>query len=538
MRKTIICILCAVITLSFGAASFAGRPGRYVYKHVIVVGIDGAGNFKLRTSTPNMDRIFEKGASTTLCRASIPTISAQNWGSMLIGVTPQTHKLTNEIISQQTYKNDRYPTVFRLIRDAMPDARLGSFCNWNPINFGIVEQDQRVDFATANDPALTVQITKYIIEEKPEFLFIQFDNVDHAGHTYGYGSDKYLETLTLTDRYVGIIYDAIKGAGILEDTLFIVTADHGGMGYGHGGVTDEEKYVFFGAVGKTVIRNKALDLYSRDLAAIVCRALGVKSNPEWDSYVPRKLFSDDPSPKGRPRAAAPVPHKNAPTPSGSKALAGSMEAAVKHLRCAFMFDGSLNCAFGSETLRAVGNPTFEEGWYGQGVRLDDKSYISFPDLTFGDKSFSVCLFVKQDDGLGGDPAVFSNKDWSNGYHKGFVYCYRGTFKFNAGDGDKVRSDFDYVYPEAPEGRWTHVVLSVDREKGAVDYYSDFVLQSSDLLAEGLKGVSFDSGLPFNLGSDGTETPQYKFRGVFDDLLIFDKALTREEVQTLKEYYNG
>ncbi|MBP5274139.1 MAG: alkaline phosphatase family protein [Abditibacteriota bacterium] len=536
MRRTVIFLLCAVILLSFGAASFAAR--QYVYKHVIVVGIDGAGNFKLRTPTPNMDSIFEKGASSTMCRASIPTISAQNWGSMLIGVTPQTHKLTNEIISRKAYKSDRWPTVFRLIRDAMPGARLGSFCNWNPINYGIVEQDLQVDFATADDAALTLQITNYIIEKKPEFLFIQFDNVDHAGHTYGYGSEKHLETLTQTDRYVGIIYDAIKGAGILEDTLFIVTADHGGIGYGHGGVTDEEKYVFFGAAGRTVIRNKDLDLYSRDLAAIVCRALGVKPNPGWDSYVPRKLFSDDPSPRQRPKAAAPAPHKNAPTPTGSKALTGSMESAAKLLRCAFMFDGSLDSAVGTEKLRAVGTPAFEEGWYGQGVRLDEKSWLSFPDLAFGDKSFSVCVFMKQDAGIGGDPAVFSNKDWANGCNKGFVYCYRGTYKFNAGDGDKVRSDFDYVSPEAPEGRWTHVILSVDREKGAVDYYSDFVLESSDLLAEGLKGVSFDSGLPFNLGSDGTDNPQYKIRGVFDDLLIFDKALTPEEVQMLKEYYKG
>ncbi len=52
--------------------------------------------------------------------------------------------------------------------------------------------------------------------------------IDGAGHTYGYGTEKYLEALSGADEWVGAIRKAIEDAGIAEDTLYIVTADHGG----------------------------------------------------------------------------------------------------------------------------------------------------------------------------------------------------------------------------------------------------------------------------------------------------------------------
>ena len=55
------------------------------YSHVIVVGIDGAGAFIKDAQTPNFDNIFKNGAVTYGALASNPTISAECWGSMLLG---------------------------------------------------------------------------------------------------------------------------------------------------------------------------------------------------------------------------------------------------------------------------------------------------------------------------------------------------------------------------------------------------------------------------------------------------------------------
>ncbi|MBQ3177826.1 MAG: alkaline phosphatase family protein, partial [Clostridia bacterium] len=143
------------------------------YKHVIVVGIDGAGAFIKDADTPHFDRIFAEGAVTYEALASNPTISAECWGSMLLGVGPEVHKLTNGIVSSTPYPTDSpFPSLFRRIREVMPEAELGSYCDWNPITYGIVENDRNVSSATARDSELTPVICDYVRAKKPAFLFI------------------------------------------------------------------------------------------------------------------------------------------------------------------------------------------------------------------------------------------------------------------------------------------------------------------------------------------------------------------------------
>jgi len=271
------------------------------YKHVIVVGIDGAGAFIRDASTPCFDAIFADGAVTYSALASNPTISAECWGSMLLGVGPEVHGLTNAIVSEKPYPLDSpYPSVFKRIRRAMPDAHLGSFCDWSPITRGIVETDIGVVSASARDTELTPMIVDYIKAEKPTFLFIQMDSVDGAGHGNGYGSKAHLDRISVVDTYVQAIYDAVCDIGIIDDTLFMVIADHGGTPSegraGHGGWTDAEKYVTFAAVGRNVNKCGIEEMNIRDLASIVLYALGLEVPPvvpgAWTSQIPTGMFDD------------------------------------------------------------------------------------------------------------------------------------------------------------------------------------------------------------------------------------------------------
>ena len=124
---------------------------RKIYNHCAVIGVDGMGNFNRQAATPNMDRIFANGATSYFTLSMDPTISAENWGAMLLGATPVVHGLTNGWISQNEYANKALPSVFTRLRRAFPDAYLTSVCKWNPINHGIVEHDVDVDMATADN---------------------------------------------------------------------------------------------------------------------------------------------------------------------------------------------------------------------------------------------------------------------------------------------------------------------------------------------------------------------------------------------------
>ena len=272
------------------------------YSHVIVVGVDGAGSWFKEAVTPRFDEIFKNGAITYNALSSKPTISAECWGSMLTGVGPEVHKLTNNKVSVLPYPIwSKHPTLFRRIKRAYPEAELGSYCDWNPINKGIVEKTFGVKKKTAGDKELTPLICDYIGKNRPDFLFVHFDSVDGAGHGNGYGTQEHLSAINKVDTLIGDVYSAIEAAGILEDTLFMVIADHGGTnnedGKGsHGGWTDEEKYVTFAAVGKDIASGIIKEMNIRDLAAIVLYALGIEI-PEfdeegWTAQIPLGLFKD------------------------------------------------------------------------------------------------------------------------------------------------------------------------------------------------------------------------------------------------------
>ncbi len=272
------------------------------YSHIVVIGVDGAGSWFKDADTPNFDKIFKNGAITYNALSSKPTISAECWGSMLIGVGPEVHKLTNKRVSVLPYPVwSNHPTVFRRIRKAYPKAELGSYCDWNPINKGIVEKGLGVNKQTAKDKELTPLVCSYICEKKPDFLFVHFDSVDGAGHSNGYGTENHIKAINSVDKLIADVYSAVKGAGILDDTLFMVIADHGGTndekGKGsHGGWTDEEKYVTFAAVGKDINSGEMGEMNIRDLAAIVLYALGIDipafNEKGWTSQIPKGLFSD------------------------------------------------------------------------------------------------------------------------------------------------------------------------------------------------------------------------------------------------------
>ena len=260
------------------------------FEHVILIGVDGAGSYFKKANIPNIERIFKDGNVNHHVLTAEPTISAECWGSMLIGVDPEVHGLTNDIVSTKPYDTEsQYPTIFRLLREKYPEACLASFCNWSPINAGIVEGNLDVIMETGGDGALTDKICGFVKENKPMFFFIQFDEVDGAGHCHQYGSEKHLEQIGVEDGYIGRIFEAYEKAGIADSTLFIVTADHGGIGHSHGGSSDEEKYVMAAFRGKGV-RPGSADLMIRDMPAIVAEALGIDIQRNWAAKLPKDLF--------------------------------------------------------------------------------------------------------------------------------------------------------------------------------------------------------------------------------------------------------
>lgn len=300
MKKIIAVLLCLVLTLSCSIPAFAASSSDSfgAYKHVYIIGWDGSGAAWGNYDTPNFDRIFGSGAVRYDCQGEIPTISAQNWGSILCGVSCDTHGFTNDSTSGKLrYSDSENGTIFRFVRNEMPKAKLTSIVHWHNINKGIIENDLGVKkIWRQSDPMVVDEICGlFKIGYKPTLMFVQLDDIDHAGHTYGGQSEGYEKAVKKADKQLGMLFDGINSSGGMEDALFILVADHGeANGGGHGGETKEEKSCTVAVAGKTV-NNVTLPegTRNRDVAAIALYALGIEQPDYMTAKVPDGLFGQE-----------------------------------------------------------------------------------------------------------------------------------------------------------------------------------------------------------------------------------------------------
>lgn len=61
-------------------------------------------------------------------------------------------------------------------------------------------------------------------------MAICFDNPDHVGHAVGHDTPEYYAKLKELDGYIARIVQAVDEAGMTDETIFIITSDHGGIG--------------------------------------------------------------------------------------------------------------------------------------------------------------------------------------------------------------------------------------------------------------------------------------------------------------------
>ena len=505
---------------------------------VIIIGVDGAGSFFRQANTPNIDRIFADGAVSYEVLTSNPTVSGQCWGSMLTGVTPDIHGLTNGRASSTPYPTDSiFPTMFRVIRENMPDAQLASFCNWNSINIGIIEEGLGVTKGSGNDEHIAEQVCRYVAEHDPTLMFIQLDEVDGAGHANGYGTENHLKQIEASDTLIGKIWDAYNARGWIGDTLFIVTADHGGFEHGHGGWTDGEKYIMFAAAGPNVVKGTIGEMGVRDTTSIVLYALGLadKQPKTWTSRVPSGIF------EGVTAGERPVYeiqyaysyrlHEPGETPKGDNSLAALIGR--ERITAYFPFDGSAADENGGMKPEEHGKIYYINGYNDRGIRIED-GYLTLP-WTPGKKSFSVAFWVKSD-GVKSDPAILSDKSWGIGYNPGFVIALDSgaVLQFNYGNRSD-RIDAAFGLPVDYSGGWVHAVMVIDREAMEVRCAFDFGKFNSVRIHEKFRDEDFGIADHVYFGQDGT-LEYVPLTAVLDDFVLVDGILTEEDVARMKEFY--
>jgi hypothetical protein len=261
-------------------------------KHVVVIGIDAMSvQGFLEASTPCMDSLLHNGAYNYKVRCVLPTVSKPNWNAMLCGAGPEVtgvidnswNRSFDEFPPVAMSEHKIFPNIFSVIRRQMPKAETGCISQWSGFK-DMLETELINRFETYPGHLETAQKTaEYILDKKPDFVFIQLDEVDDAGHSKGHMSAEYIKTIHDIDRDVQIIVNAVKKAGISDNTMIMVVADHGGIFHRHGQNTYEELTTPIIYSGKGVRKGYLIkqQIYKYDVAADVAFALGLKIPQVW-----------------------------------------------------------------------------------------------------------------------------------------------------------------------------------------------------------------------------------------------------------------
>ena len=197
------------------------------------MGIDGVPFESInQIKTPALDRLHIIPAMTGgyTGEASEGVLSsAPGWMTILTGVWANKH----EVLEEQTpHTNRQFPSLFQHIKMAQPHSYIASVIHWPNITEQYLHREiQHIDYriSSITDAEVTEEVVRLIRRGQPDFIFVQLDETDTAGHTSGF-SEEFDQAVQKADNYLGKMLDEIELRRMKhpeEEWLVLAVSDHG-----------------------------------------------------------------------------------------------------------------------------------------------------------------------------------------------------------------------------------------------------------------------------------------------------------------------
>ncbi|SHJ37617.1 Type I phosphodiesterase / nucleotide pyrophosphatase [Arenibacter nanhaiticus] len=283
------------------SSQFSGTH-KPIAKRVILIGSDGFGAYAFsKAKVPNLRKLMMEGAYSLEARSVLPSSSAVNWASMIMGSGPELHGYTEwgsktpELPSRIIGEGNIYPTIFSVLDEQRPKAKKGVSYTWGGIGYLFEKNMVDLDFNGKTDKETVAKAMKFVVKEKPVFTFIHLTHPDNEGHEVGHGTPEYYKAVEGVDALVGDIVATLEKKGMLEDTILIFSSDHGGIDKGHGGKTLAEVEIPWIIYGKGIPAKGKLasSIVTYDTAATIAYALGLQMPDFWRGKPVKEVFIDE-----------------------------------------------------------------------------------------------------------------------------------------------------------------------------------------------------------------------------------------------------
>ena len=113
-------------------------------KHVIMIGIDGwASKSMARADMPTVRKMMAEGCWTLQKRSVLPSASAINWASNMMGAGTESHGYTKwnsekpDFPSSVVNSHGIFPTIFSILKEQRPNAKTAAQFDWIGIKYVI-----------------------------------------------------------------------------------------------------------------------------------------------------------------------------------------------------------------------------------------------------------------------------------------------------------------------------------------------------------------------------------------------------------------
>lgn len=258
-----------------------------INRKVLVIGLDGVRSDAIQENSSaflHSLSVTNEVYYTESHKVELITYSGPNWSSILTGVHYAKHQVDDNSFANPNYS--MYPTFFEYIEEADSTINTVSIVNWTPINTHILSTV--TDFSpqtSINDLQVYEQAQNLLINGAPldaDIVFLHFDELDAAGHSYGFSIEEteYAGTLNTLDGYVENLFNTIEDKRLNgEDWLFVVVSDHGGDEKGHGDASNPyiNQTIFFAQHPSLDFKDQYTSNQT-DIAPTVLDFLGISSS--------------------------------------------------------------------------------------------------------------------------------------------------------------------------------------------------------------------------------------------------------------------
>ena len=158
-------------------------------KKLLFIGIDGCRPDALtQAQTPNIDGLINDGIYINNALCSIngqPTVSGPGWSTMITGVWYDKHGVSDNSFTGSNF--DEYPPFNVLLQESGQEYHTASFIMWTPIHTQIFGSTMDYnELHSTYDGSVAQGAADYMSTPNLDVIFLDFDDVDIAGHSYGF----------------------------------------------------------------------------------------------------------------------------------------------------------------------------------------------------------------------------------------------------------------------------------------------------------------------------------------------------------------